>query len=56
MSLDGSQKPNRSTPMLRPLLKGGKLVGKIEGVEEIRTRVRSDLDQLAASVPSLQWR
>ena len=56
VSLDGSQKPNRSTPMLRPLLKGGKLVGKIEGVEEIRTRVRSDLDQLAASVPSLQWR
>ncbi len=56
VSLEGSPKPNRSTPMLRPLLKGGRLVGKIERVEVIRTRVRSDLDQLATSVPSLQWR
>ena len=56
ISLEGSPKPNHSTPMLRPLLKGGKLVGKIEGVEEIRARVRSDLEQLATTVPSLQWR
>lgn len=56
VSLEGSSKPNRSTAMLKPLLKGGKRVGRIEGVEEIRSRVRSDLDQLANSVPSLQWR
>ena len=56
VSLEGSAKPNRSTAMLKPLLKGGKLVGKIEGVEEIRARVRADIDQLAASAPSLQWR
>ena len=42
--------------MLKPLLKGGKLVGKIDGVEEIRARVRADLELLAASAPSLQWR
>ena len=56
VSLEGSPKPNRSTAMQSPLVKGGKLVGMIEGVEEIRAKVRSDLGQLATSAPSLQWR
>jgi len=56
VSLEGSAKPNRSTALLKPLLKGGKLVGKIEGIDEIRARVRADLKQLATSTPSLRWR
>jgi nicotinate phosphoribosyltransferase len=56
VTLEGSSRPNRSEALLSPLLKGGKLVGKIEGVEAIRARVRADLDQLATSTPSLHWR
>ena len=56
VSLEGASKANRPTAMLKPLLKGGKLVGKIEEVDEIRKRVRADLEQLATSAPSLQWR
>jgi len=56
VALEGSPKPNRSIPMLKPLMKMGKLVGSFEGVEEIRTRVRSSLDELKTATPSLQWR
>lgn len=56
VTVEGSPKPNRSTSMLKPLIKGGKLVGKIEAIDEIRTRVRADLEQLATATPSLQWR
>jgi nicotinate phosphoribosyltransferase len=56
VTLEGSAKPKGSAAMLMPLLKGGKLVGKIDKVEEIRGRVRSDLDQLATAAPTLKWR
>ena len=54
VSLNG--KPNHGAAMLKPLLKAGKLVGTMEGVEEVRARVRADLGRLAGSTPSLQWR
>jgi nicotinate phosphoribosyltransferase len=56
VALEGEAKPNRSSPMLKPLLKSGRLVGSFEGIEEIRARVRSDLDALTTATPSLQWR
>ena len=56
VSLEGSTRSGRTVAMLKPLLKKGKLVGKIDGVEEIRARVRSDLGQLATTTPTLQWR
>jgi len=56
VTLAGSSKPNRSTPMLKPLLKGGKLVGSFEDLETVRTRVRADLDSLRNVTPTLQWR
>lgn len=56
VSLEGTARTNRSTALLKPLLKGGKLVGKIEDGDRIRARVRADLEQLAASTPSLHWR
>jgi nicotinate phosphoribosyltransferase len=54
--LEGSPRPNRSTPMLKPLLKAGKLVGTFEGVDAIRTRVRASLDELRTATPAIQWR
>lgn len=56
VALEGSQKPNRSTNLLKPLLKNGKMVQSFEGIEELRARVRNELDELRTSTPSLQWR
>ena len=56
VSLEGTSRTNRSTAMLKPLLKEGKLVRKMEGTDEIRTRVLAELKQLATSTPSLRWR
>ncbi|MDG6901454.1 MAG: nicotinate phosphoribosyltransferase [Nitrososphaerota archaeon] len=56
VALEGSARPNHSTAMLKPLLREGRLVGRFEEVDEIRSRVRADLGKLAASTPSLQWR
>ncbi len=56
VALEGAPKPNRSSPLLKPLLKNGKLVSSFEGLEEIRTRVRGDLDDLKNASPTLQWR
>ena len=55
VSLEGS-KPGRQAGMLKPLLKEGKFVGRIEEVDAIRARVRDDLARLATSSPALQWR
>ncbi len=54
--LEGSPKPNHSTALLKPLLKGGKMVRSFEGVDEIRTRVLVDIEELKKSVPSLKRR
>jgi len=56
VALEGSPKPNRSTPLLKPLLKNGKPVGSFEDLEGIRTRLRGDIDALRNAAPSLQWR
>jgi len=56
VALEGSPKPNRSSPMLKPLLKNGKLVGRFESIEEIRARVLTELGELRTQTPSLQWR
>jgi nicotinate phosphoribosyltransferase len=54
--LEGVSKPNRSTPMLKPLLKDGKMVRAFESVEALRARVRTSLDELRTSTPAIQWR
>lgn len=56
VALEGAPKPNNSTPMLKPLLKGGKFVGRFDGIDELRSRVRGSLDELKDATPSLQWR
>jgi nicotinate phosphoribosyltransferase len=54
--LEGSPKPNRSTPMLRPILEKGRLVGNFHRIEELRAKVVEELGQLKGSTPTLQWR
>jgi nicotinate phosphoribosyltransferase len=56
VALEGSPKPNRSIPLLNPVLKRGRLVEAFEDIEELRTRVRGSLDELRTATPSLQWR
>ena len=56
VALEGAPKPNRSTPMLKPLLKGGRMVGTFEGIDAIRARVRTNIEELRAATPTIQWR
>jgi len=54
IALEG--KSNRPGSLLKPLLKNGKLVASFQGIDELRSRVRRDLDELSTATPSLQWR
>jgi len=56
VALESAPKPNRSTPMLTPLLEGGKLVRDIESAEEVRTKVLGELEELKTASPSIHWR
>ena len=56
VALEGKPKPKRSTPMLKPLLKAGKLVRAFEDMDVLRSRVKGDLEELKTATPSLQWR
>ena len=56
VTLEGAPRPGRSTSLLKPLLEDGKIASPFEGVDEIRSRVRSSLDELATAQPSLTWR
>jgi nicotinate phosphoribosyltransferase len=56
VTLEGSAKPPRSTRMLKPLLKGGRIVTTFESLDAIRSSVRSSLDEVKTAQPSLTWR
>jgi len=55
VALEGA-KPGRTGSMLKLLLKNGKLVAGFESMDDLRARVRRDLDELRTATPSLQWR
>ncbi len=54
VALEG--RPNRAGSLLKPLLKDGKLVSSFQSIDQLRARVRSELDELRTAAPSLQWR
>ena len=54
VALEG--KTSRTGSMLKPLLKNGKLAAAFESMDDLRARVRRDLDELRTATPSLQWR
>ncbi len=56
VALEGSARPNRSTALLKPLIENGKVVRSFESIDDIRSRVRSGLDELKTAQPSLSWR
>jgi nicotinate phosphoribosyltransferase len=56
VALEGSPEPNRSTAMLKPLLKEGKMVRGFEDAGKVRARVIGSLDELRTATPSLRWR
>jgi nicotinate phosphoribosyltransferase len=56
VALEGKSKANRATPLLKPLLEKGKMARDFEEVDEIRARVRKELEELKTSAPSIQWR
>ena len=56
VALEGSPKPNRSTTLLKPLLKEGKMARGFDGMDEIRARVKANMNELKSAQPSLSWR
>jgi len=56
VGLEGPAKNNRGTGLLRPLLADGKIVRKFDSMDEIRSRVKSGLEELRTAEPSLSWR
>ena len=56
VALEGSQKPRGASTLLKLLLKDGKMVGEFDSLDRIRTRVRTSLEELRTSQPSLTWR
>ena len=47
---------NRGGALLRPLLKNGKVVAGFQSMDDLREKVKKDLDELKTATPSLQWR
>jgi len=47
---------NRGGALLKPLLKNGKMVADFQSLDDLRAKVRIDLDELKTATPSLQWR
>jgi len=47
---------NRGGALLKPLLKNGKMVAGFQSIDDLRAKVRKDLDELKTAAPSLQWR
>jgi nicotinate phosphoribosyltransferase len=56
VALEGSSKPARSATMLKPLIQEGRLVRAFESPDKIRSRLRTDLEELKGSQPSIKWR
>ena len=49
-------KSNRGGALLKPLLKNGKMVADFQPIDDLRAKVRKDLNELKTATPSLQWR
>ncbi len=56
VTLQGADKRNLGRALLKPLIQDGEVVRRFEGLESIRTRVKSDLAGLKQAQPSLTWR
>lgn len=54
VTLEGRASPGHS--MLKPLLEGGKIARKYEGLDAIRARVRRELAELEEAQPRLTWK
>ena len=51
-----SGRSNRGGALLKPLLKNGKMVADFQSIDDLRAKVRKDLNELKTTTPSLQWR
>ena len=56
VTLQGADKRSLGRALLKPLIQDGEVVRRFEGLESIRTRVKSDLAGLKQAQPSLTWR
>jgi nicotinate phosphoribosyltransferase len=55
IALEGKASPG-GEPLLKPLMKAGKIVRRYEGIDAIRARVSRELEELATAQPRISWR
>jgi nicotinate phosphoribosyltransferase len=55
VTLDGQTPPKGSIPLLKPLIRNGKIVSKFEAIDSIRSRVVKELNSITVSQPRLKW-
>ncbi len=53
--LHGAPTPKGMSPMLRPLIKDGRIVRKYEGINEIRARTTKEIQAAGQQIPTLSW-
>lgn len=53
--LDGSPPPVGMVPLLKPLIKNGRIVRKYEGIEKLRRRSLKEIRAVAQQSPVLTW-
>jgi nicotinate phosphoribosyltransferase len=56
VALEGRPRPPKSTPLLKPLLKNGKIVRDFEDVGTLRAKLLEEMEELRTAHPSLSWR
>lgn len=53
--LHGRKPPPESKPMLKHVLKSGKILSSFESIDKLRERVLKDLHSIARAQPTLRW-
>ena len=56
VTIHGTEKGHSGRALLKPLIRNGEVIRRFEGLESIRTQVKSDLASLKQAQPSLTWR
>ena len=53
--LDGETPPKGSVPLLKPLIRAGRITRKFEKLDSIRQRVVKEIEAVSKSQPKLSW-
>lgn len=55
VTMESGQAPKGSEKLLRPLMKGGRVVAPFRTIQEVRSRATKEIKAVTAAEPSLDW-